>query len=56
MLNYLTGHRRYRASEHGLILQVESCYWDDEADKWGRWRCEWRDADVYDVGCLELAT
>lgn len=52
-MNHLTGQRRYRATEHGLILQVGYCYWnaDDIC-----WRCDWRDAGVNDVMAIELAT
>ena len=50
-MNTLTGRRRYRASEHGLILQVEICYFE-----WPQWRCAWRDADVHDVNVFELAS
>lgn len=48
-MNVLTGRRRYRDSEHGLILEVEICYWD-----FPRWCCGWRDADRYDVFDVEL--
>jgi hypothetical protein len=48
----LTGRRQYRSSKHGLILQVEFCYFDFDAT---RWRCDWRDADVYDVMSFEMA-
>jgi hypothetical protein len=50
-MNPLTGFRRYRQTNHGLILQVEFCYWC--ADSF-RWRCDWRDADCYDVLGIEL--
>lgn len=49
-MNNLTGRRRYRDTYAGLILQVEFCWWD-----FPRWRCDWRDADSYDVMGIELA-
>ena len=49
-MNTLTGRRRYRSTAHGLILQVEVCYWD-----YPQWRCEFRDADTNDVLAVELA-
>lgn len=49
-MNTLTGRRRYRSTEHGLILQVEECFWD-----YPRWRCGWRDADTNDVMGIEIA-
>lgn len=51
----LTGRRRYRSTEHGLILQVEFCFWDSEFCRYGAWRCDWRDADIYDVMGIEIA-
>lgn len=50
-MNYLTGQRRYRATEHGLILQVGYCFWNADCIAW---RCDWRDADVHDVMSFEL--
>jgi hypothetical protein len=49
-MNTLTGRRQYKSTVHGLILQVEFCFWDVT-----RWRCAWRDADVYDVCSFEMA-
>lgn len=49
-MNPLTGRRRYRQENGNLILQVEFCHWDVIC-----WRCDWRDADRYDVMGIELA-
>ncbi len=55
MLNTLTGRRRYRVAPDGaLILQTEWAYWDGDADRWGRWRCEFMDATANDVMPFEL--
>jgi hypothetical protein len=49
-LRGLTGRRRYRDTQHGLILQVEQYYWNAT-----RWECDWYDAAVSDVMAFELA-
>lgn len=48
-LSGLTGRRRYRDTEHGLILQVEKYFWAGV-----RWECDWCDAASRDVMKAEL--
>ena len=51
----LTGRRRYRATEEGLVLQVEECIWNDAAEgKPGRWINVWRDAYAGDLSESDL--
>lgn len=50
-MNFLSLYRRYRSTEHGLILQVSFCYWCADSMCW---RNDWRDADVHDVMAIEL--
>lgn len=49
-MSELTGRRRYKLTEEGLILQVERSRWNGEA-----WKCGWEDATASDVMAWELA-